>query len=339
VATLRLRYVDTDVVGGAGNGTSWANAYASLNAAEQAEDNTGVLTTTDEYVEFDCKGVTLADVAQATVSGWTTDATRYISIYTEQANRHDGKWNTAQYRLSLANASVFLIWEDYVRLDGLQVQKTASSNPDQSCIQVTGQNAANEIWISNCITRQAGNNSYVEAGIHVLDADSIVKIWNCVLYGGGTYASSYNAALEVQYCATVEVYSSTLIGGYRGLSRYGGTVTAKNCYATSIAGTVTQTNCATSDTTADGTDPHDSVAKNTDTFVNVTAGTEDFHLAADGLSPLQGHGVDTSGDAAPLNFTTDIDGQTRDATWDIGADAWYVAAGGTILPQMIAHHG
>ena len=22
---------------------------------------------------------------------------------------------------------------------------------------------------------------------------------------------------------------------------------------------------------------------------------------------------------------TDIDGQTRDATWDIGADAWYVA--------------
>jgi hypothetical protein len=68
-----------------------------------------------------------------------------------------------------------------------------------------------------------------------------------------------------------------------------------------------------------------SIAYNTDTFVNVTGGSEDFHLAADGLSPLQGTGTDTSGDAAPMNFTTDIDGDTRDATWDIGADA---AAGG-----------
>ena len=44
-------------------------------------------------------------------------------------------------------------------------------------------------------------------------------------------------------------------------------------------------------------------------------------LAADGLSPLQGAGTNTSGDAAPMNFTTDIDGDTRDSTWDIGADA------------------
>jgi len=37
------------------------------------------------------------------------------------------------------------------------------------------------------------------------------------------------------------------------------------------------------------------------------------------------NGIDTSGEAAPLNFTTDIQGETR-ATWDIGADE-YVAAG------------
>ena len=68
------------------------------------------------------------------------------------------------------------------------------------------------------------------------------------------------------------------------------------------------------------------VALDTDTFVNVTGGSEDFHLAADGNSPLMGVGVDTSGDSAPLDFTTNIDGETRDATWDIGADSW-VASG------------
>jgi hypothetical protein len=94
-----------------------------------------------------------------------------------------------------------------------------------------------------------------------------------------------------------------------------------------------KTNCASEDQSADDTKTGETqtncvaaaVIVDTDTFVNVTGGTEDFHLAADGLSPLMGVGVDTTADAAPMNFTTDIDLQTRDATWDIGADAWYVA--------------
>jgi hypothetical protein len=54
-------------------------------------------------------------------------------------------------------------------------------------------------------------------------------------------------------------------------------------------------------------------------FTSVTAGSENLHIGAS--SALKNVGTDRS-----AAFTTDIDGQTRSGTWDIGADE-YVAAG------------
>ena len=48
-------------------------------------------------------------------------------------------------------------------------------------------------------------------------------------------------------------------------------------------------------------------------FINITPGSEDFHIGA--LSSLKDAGTDLSG-----TFTTDIDGETRTGTWDIGVD-------------------
>jgi hypothetical protein len=47
---------------------------------------------------------------------------------------------------------------------------------------------------------------------------------------------------------------------------------------------------------------------------------DDFHLGATDTVAIN-KGYDTSGEAAPLNFTIDIDGDTR-STWDIGADEY-----------------
>jgi hypothetical protein len=80
------------------------------------------------------------------------------------------------------------------------------------------------------------------------------------------------------------------------------------------------TTCASSDAT--GSAGLQNIAANTTNFTNVTAGSEDFHLPAG--SALIDVGTDTSGDAAPLNFTDDIDGVTRTGTWDIGADEYVV---------------
>jgi hypothetical protein len=129
--------------------------------------------------------------------------------------------------------------------------------------------------------------------------------------------------------AHLNIYNCTIINtaAYPALWRQSETWTAKNCYAASnggaaYSGTITKTTCASSDAT--GSAGLQNIVLNTTNFTNVTAGSEDFHLPAG--SALIDVGTDTSGDAAPLNFTDDIDGVTRTGTWDIGADE-YVAAG------------
>lgn len=55
--------------------------------------------------------------------------------------------------------------------------------------------------------------------------------------------------------------------------------------------------------------------------VNVTfidAGAKDFHLSSADMGAMN-YGADLSNDGN-LSFSTDIDGQTRSGTWDIGAD-------------------
>jgi hypothetical protein len=106
-------------------------------------------------------------------------------------------------------------------------------------------------------------------------------------------------------------------------------MTCKNCYARAdpgyaYSGTITKTTCASADTT--GSAGLQNIAVNTTNFTNVTAGAENFDLPLG--SALIDVGTDTSGDAAPLNFTTDIVARTRGATWDIGAFE-YVAGGFT----------
>ena len=50
----------------------------------------------------------------------------------------------------------------------------------------------------------------------------------------------------------------------------------------------------------------------------VDAGAGDLHLAASDTTAI-GNGGDLAADLA-LSFTTDIDGDLRGSTWDIGAD-------------------
>jgi len=264
-----------------------------------------------------------ADTTAVVINGFTTSAAYYPNIYTDAANRASMPWSTSKYNLSTANASALLLIDDHIRVDGLQISVTSSNASDQSGIAVYGQTSgANDIRISGCLIKGHANATYYNFGIDVEDSDTVLSIWDCIVYGTSTHASS--KGINVNAASTVSLYNVTVIGGTIGVGRNAGTVTAKNCYAGGTStndynGTISMTTCASEDDT--GSAGLQTIAVDTDTFVNVTATTEDYHLAIDGLSPLQNVGTDTSGDAAPLNFTTDMDGESFADDWDIGAFA------------------
>lgn len=277
--------------------------------------------TADVYglVEIDGDWSGGPDTAFVYVNGLTLDATRYLSIYTTAAARHDGKWNTGKYILSVSAGAVYSlrIADDYVRVDGLQVAYT--TDVAASVVYVVGPTInACDTRLSNLIIKGTNSAANTQSAIRV-DSDigtGSLYVWNTIAYNfgvGGTTRVYY-----VGYAGNYYLYNCVSIGGDYGFVRLAGTVTAKNCYAggsstEDYAGTITKTTCASSDATGSAGLTGIAVSTQADAthagFTNITAGTEDFHIVSG--SPFIGAGTDTSGDAAPMNFTTDIDGETR----------------------------
>jgi hypothetical protein len=321
-------------------GTTGAH-YATLQAAITGEVGAAAnLVTGTAILHIECSVFSgnAADTTAVTINGFTTNASYYVHIY--PASRHAGVWDATKYRLDVANAISLRIQDNFVWVDGLQIGKTATSGDDQGGVQIDSVDAGAVINLSSLIIRNYASGSR-QVGIYIVDTDApTVNIWNTIVYGLPDIFSFYNSGLFIDFGATVNIYSSTFIGGHFGIGNSAtATINAKNVYASfldSIAGAafstaggaLNQTTCASSDTTATGT-ALDSIAVNTTNFTNVTGGSEDFHLPLG--SALINVGTDTSGESAPLNFTTDIDGQTRSGTWDVGADEYVAAGGGAVV--------
>lgn len=296
--------------------------YTTLALWEDANDGdiTGVGIS-----EVEC--FSTSDTSRLTINGWTTDATHYIYIHTHATGRHAGVWDGAKYNLTYtagANSeSAILNYENYVRIDGLQIEMVAGAYSSTS--DFYNDVTPSAIYLSNCILR--GNPHRC-----ILINDGTAYAWNNIAY---TVAGDY-----AYWCnnGTSYVYNCSLRSAYYGIRNSSGTCTAKNCYAKgtnagyAYYGTIGLTTCASADTT--GSVGLQSIAYNTTQFINVTAGSQDFHLAGTG-SALYHVGTDTSGDAAPLNFTTDIDGDTYYSTRSIGADDGPVAAATNVLQMLI----
>jgi hypothetical protein len=289
------------------------------------------LVGSDVYATIEIDGTwSSADTTAISMPNLTGDATRYLSIYTTATARHDGKWNTGAYMLSVANATALTFANSVnitnMRLDGLQIGLSSVNANYQCCIDVAAAGPGTSIWISNCIIKQAASNSYRIPAILAQDGDASLYVWNTVAYGVGDADNALNAVFCGYDFGAFNLYSCTAIGGKYAYyaNDSGGTMTCKNCYGGGSltedfyrgAGTLAKTNCASEDSSADDTGTGETasncitgVALSTSTFVNVTAGSQDFHLVTG--SALIGAGATTSGESAPLNFTTDIIGTTR----------------------------
>jgi len=125
-------YVDTDdITGGTDDATHGTGPGTDACKSLAYLMGTRVKTLTGALTVY-CKG-TAADTAAVTIGGHGATAIKSITIKTDAADRHDGKWNTSKYRLEVAAAyCITLNTEDYVTIDGLQLKSSTNGTWQQT---------------------------------------------------------------------------------------------------------------------------------------------------------------------------------------------------------------
>jgi hypothetical protein len=270
---------------------------------------------------------TSADQTAFDISGWETDSDHYIKIYTTETARHNGKWDVGKYRLDgTAGGAMVDIYEDFVWIDGLQVANDQSiSNTPRGIATRDSGNSNSEIKISNNIVYYDGNETpdWGENGIHIYTGSySKIKIWNNIVYDWGygillTYGTSKD---------DVFIYNNTSIdntshGFYcrTGINLYlKNNISYDNAtdYYTANWTSITAYNNLSEDDTADNDGGTDNKINQTVNFTDQA--NDDFHLSLNDTAAKNAGGSLMSD---PYNaFYDDIDGTSRGASPDIGAD-------------------
>lgn len=252
------------------------------------------------------------------INGFTTDATRNITIRAPSGESHGGIIDGGM-RISRVSANIgFDINDQYVTIENLQIEHDGN----QSYHTAVDFGAGNST-VKNCIIRLTNASPAGKVVDFNVDGSSLI---NCLVDGGGTTGP---AVVGDNYIACY-AYNCTVINaayGFQGPSVNNEAIAIINCvtwnctkfhddgvtrYYDSTSGynaSSTYTTQATIDEV--GSTSYTSNVVSGD-FVNTT-GDADFHLASG--SNLIDIGYDLSS-----TFTDDVDGDTRGASWDIGFD-------------------
>jgi hypothetical protein len=323
---------------------SITHSFASLNAAiglgvtgnATSTDfmNTSNLVTGNFILNIPVYYDSGADTTAVNLSGYTTGASNYIKIYapnntTTEVNlsqRHSGVWSDTKFNLTYnatgGSTSALAIGATRVIIDGLQIAYSDTSLTTGNAIGISVTSA--NITISNSIIKK-GSGTNARRGIYQSGFSSTLNIYNTLVYGF-TGTSVIGIQTTGDGTQTTNIYSSTVVANTTAITTVD-SATIKNVYAhgttAAYSGTFAMTNAASSDAT--GSAGLQSIAYSTANFTNVTAGSQDLHIPSG--SALINTGTDTSSESAPLNFTTDIDGENRTVgAWDIGADEYTTGA-------------
>jgi chitodextrinase len=316
--------------------TGYSNCYTSLSAWEAAYGGIdfgscakGDLVCADKIAVAKIDGTwTQPDTKPVTIDGWTTSPNNYIRIYAMPEARHKGIGNTG-YRLKInaSNISAIATREDYVRFEYLDVSLTDTYPSGLPVIGISGNANEKDIRVIGLIIHDSSSaGSAVSNGIQwsgMNNPNASLYVINTLIYncdGSGISVSGGGGNTNVY------VYDSTIVNnagiGIRRL--YVGTLMIKNTYAGGNAkdysydGGTTLITSASSDSSGSAGLRNITVSDSVGAyFVNLKNGSENFHIQSSSL--LKNAGTDLSVDAN-LAFSDDIDGQTRSAPWDIGAD-------------------
>jgi hypothetical protein len=317
-------------------------AYAGLHDALVGSENPGLpvglgdfdsagqdLVATDQVWNIACFADAVDTNSTFLALGgapWSTSPSSYLRIFTPVAawevgasQRHTGVFDSTRYSIvsTAAGNPALAIYGNAVRVEGLQVDYNVASG-GQGAIFVQTDDA--DIRISHTIVRGRANNPGAN-GILIQGATAYTtRLWNNLVHGfdGSCIVDNTLADTAMQ----VTIYNNTLSCG-SGLRVERATVVAKNNIFANVRDACVDEqggdtfgsdyNVCNLDETLVGAS---SVSAVSAAFVD--AATGDFHLSpADTVAADRG--ADLSADLS-LAFTTDLDGDSREGSWDIGAD-------------------
>jgi len=316
--TMEIYYVDPSYTGAVSSGVT-SEPYKSLAAAVSNECN----KTLVRPIQIRCRtsgGVPDTNCVAQDLNQCVTSVSNYIDIVAETGHLAGTTWDTNKYHLTpnwTRQAGTAINWaKGFTRFRGLQIGIATQTNMAEIVYWSQGSNS----WMDGCSIKGLNNGDFMTRGISSIDG---INVFNTIIYNLGTNI----VGSGVKNHGPSRFQNCTILSGGIGIDITDGSVsTSKNCYvsssgaaAYSVGGagaSLTMTTCASDDNT--GSAGLTNIIANATTFSNVTAGAEDWRLVTG--SPLVNVGTDTSGDAAPFNFTNGIRGNVRSGSWDIGAD-------------------
>jgi parallel beta-helix repeat protein len=257
---------------------------------------------------------------QTMISGWTTTRDDYILIQANDDARHNGipHNKSTAYIMNMTDDYTLDVREDFVAIDGMHIIMTypTGTGYDRAIYMGNSINGVNaEINVSNIILEVQSNPSGF-AGCFYSNAyvDSQLNMYNVICTGANFRAievSGPNANITNTLCANANT----------------------DCFRESTANITSCINCIAFNSTDDFDtfDVVDHCASDDDDGTNnieiddwdvqfVDRANYDFHLVS--TSDLIDNGTDRSIEG----FDTDIDGEDRDATWDVGPDEYVESA-------------
>jgi hypothetical protein len=302
--------------------------YTTLAAAESGEQALRAnLVGSDEQLTFECyAGVSDGPV---TFAGWTVDSTRFIKVIVPPAERHAGVWDDTKYRItSTVGAACVEVQISYMEFTGLQV---STNNTSELCAGIIAYNAGAAMrLVDSCIIRSTvacigpglGYQSSTAAGHLQVYINNIVYGYSGT-NGLGIYARGNGST------SRVIGYNNTVYNCYTGIRSRDDNCLYKNNLVIGCVDAFLPTTAFENGTSYnaydEGTDPGTNgidLSGSTDAQIFTDATIFNFHLIP--TSTAKDVGTTLSGDSN-TSVTLDIDGATRIAPWDVGADEYTIA--------------